>query len=602
MITAEYLQDISGFVELEVVTHFELALDTTTVERCDEIGKLMPTLSNLRFIPSVSDQLLPSIVNDESEDETSNVGTVYSNIPRITSLGTKLTNLKVLWISRCQVKDLRGIQFSPALQELYASFNQISSLDPLGALQQTLEICDLEGNNITSIDSVLHNFGNSRDMVSGAMSNSSLLSKRLNRDSGGQSNSSPLRTLTVSGNPFAFQNSQYRIEILRHLPHLQLLDDMDVQPDELSSALCLQNSSLAAPAQQPPIKATPQHFDPQGEASLLYSSLQRNMHDPLKSMMDTQHRDLRSRQTASSAIGGSRAGGPRSTPPQKNSTEPSSTLTQSRAVFRGGLVRSLREAASSQPASACSTPPALEQIVKEQSSNISAPTTPKSDERGFTPTPPRRGDEKSSRPLDEILAHELSVHDPLVNICDDDDDDEPYCSGSVASTTDTVGNKKIVRMPRPQSTLLADGFREMYNKKGVTLIFDGEEEGVSPLPNDGVDVDLDKLFEEVENGPSQTPKSVSPTPSNDNQRSTHLLSSTDILVELQREKAKTAKVVLESALFESTAQHINQRPEGCSPRRKVFRNSDDTPEATGYETISMDDLGDDDGATFDEVM
>ena len=613
MITAEYLQDLSGFVELEVVTHFELGLDAVNVERCDEIGKLMPTLTHLKFIPSVADQLLPSTVYDDDaeEDETSNVGTVYSNIPRIACLGTKLSNLKVLWISRCQVKDLRGLQFSPVLQELYASFNQISCLDPLGALQQTLEVCDLEGNNITDIDSVLHNFGNSRDIVSGAMNSSSLLSKRLNRDGGSQSNTSPLRTLTVSGNPFAFKNSQYRIDILRHLPHLQLLDDTDVQPDELSSALCLQSTPSATAQSAPPPRkgsASAQHFDPQGEASLLYTSLQRNMHDPLKSMMDTQHRDLKSRQTASSAVGGSRAG-PRNTPPQKNSVvEPSSTLTQSRAVFRGGLVRSLREAASSQPASTCSTPPAMEQVVKQQSfSNASTPATPKSAEKGFSPSPPRRDGEKVSRELDEILSHELSVHDPLANICGDDDDDDDF--EQTTSTSNLESDNKIVRMARPQSTLLADGLREMYTKKGVRLIFDGEEESTSPIPQTPKEdeEDLDKLFDEVENGPSQTPREVSPTPSQEqhNQPSTHILSSADILVEMQREKAKTAKVILESALFETTTQsRSHHRPDGVSPRTKVFRSSDNSnsePQA-GYETISMDDLGDDGGATFDEVM
>lgn len=563
------------------------------MERVDDIGRLLSGLTHLKILPSVADQLLPpNLFEEDGETDTpkSNVASVYSNIPRIEVMGTKMTNLKVLWISRCQVKDLRGIQFSPSLQELYASFNQISCLDPLGALQHTLEVCDLEGNRIKSIEDVLHNFGNSHDNVTGAMS--SLLSKRLIRDSHATSNS-PLRTLTVSGNPFTFENHGYRVEILRHLPHLQLLDDTDVRPDELSSALSLpQAGSSSSDATTKRTTQTLRHVDPSGEASLLYSSLQRNMFDPLKSMLDMQHRDLRSRQTASSAVGGSRSQESRAT--QKAPVaEPTLAQSKGKAVFRGGLVRSLREAASSQPASTCSTPPAEILAQKHNPSDLHPQV-----KSSFTPSPPRAKDDSDTPPLDEILSRELTLNDDLANICNGDDDVD------IESEVRRETGCNTVRIPQPQSALLEKGLIAMYHKKGITVIFDTNDE--SPLPsrpecNEKFEDDLDRMLDEVENGPSPTPTKQAASSELADEDSHHpfqLLSSADILVEMQREKAKTAKAVLESALYD------HSRGNGVSPRSKIFASGGEEKSPSrpsGYEAVTFDDLGDD-TATFDEVM
>ena len=75
-------------------------------------------------------------------------------------LGTTLTNLTILWMSRCGLADLDGISSlnhirvsyvcfgrnvqSFIYQELYVSFNSITECSPLTMLDK-LEVIDLEG-------------------------------------------------------------------------------------------------------------------------------------------------------------------------------------------------------------------------------------------------------------------------------------------------------------------------------------------------------------------------------------------------------------------------------------------------------------------------
>jgi Leucine-rich repeat (LRR) protein len=78
---------------------------------------------------------------------------VDSYIPLIRDLGSKFDNVTILWLSRCQIRELDGIASFTNLKELYISYNEISELEDLSRLEY-LEVVDLEGNEIRSLDQV----------------------------------------------------------------------------------------------------------------------------------------------------------------------------------------------------------------------------------------------------------------------------------------------------------------------------------------------------------------------------------------------------------------------------------------------------------------
>ena len=51
--------------------------------------------------------------------------------------------MTVLWMARCDLKDLEGLGSLSALKELYLAFNQVTELDTISMLEN-LEILDLE--------------------------------------------------------------------------------------------------------------------------------------------------------------------------------------------------------------------------------------------------------------------------------------------------------------------------------------------------------------------------------------------------------------------------------------------------------------------------
>ncbi|KAH8611598.1 hypothetical protein ERJ75_000955800 [Trypanosoma vivax] len=72
-----------------------------------------------------------------------------SRIPQLRLLGKNYLSLKRLWISNSQLQTFSGIgTCAPVLEELYASFNYVSDITPLLDLSMTLEVVDLEGNDI----------------------------------------------------------------------------------------------------------------------------------------------------------------------------------------------------------------------------------------------------------------------------------------------------------------------------------------------------------------------------------------------------------------------------------------------------------------------
>ncbi|XP_055987573.1 leucine-rich repeat-containing protein 56 [Sorex fumeus] len=136
-----------------------------------------------------------------------------SRLGSVRDLGTSLGHLQVLWLARCGLSDLDGIGSFPALKELYVSYNDISDLSPL-CLLETLEVLDLEGNSVEELGQVryLH------------------LCPRL-------------AMLTLEGNPVCLrpgpgpaaqppQQYNYRAEVRRLLPQLQVLDEVPATQTE----------------------------------------------------------------------------------------------------------------------------------------------------------------------------------------------------------------------------------------------------------------------------------------------------------------------------------------------------------------------------------
>ncbi|NXY81933.1 LRC56 protein, partial [Alcedo cyanopectus] len=121
----------------------------------------------------------------------------------IRDLGTTLSHLEVLWMTRCGLPDLDGISSCSSLKELYIAYNNISDLSQLIWLDH-LQILDLEGNNIEDINQ-MHYLG--------------LCSK--------------LSHLTVEGNLICLKPNaespeepdyNYRAEVKKLIPHLEYLD------------------------------------------------------------------------------------------------------------------------------------------------------------------------------------------------------------------------------------------------------------------------------------------------------------------------------------------------------------------------------------------
>lgn len=68
-------------------------------------------------------------------------------------LGTSWHNLTILWIIRTGLNSLDGITALGNLRELYAAFNNVKELSSL-MCHDTLEILDLEGNDVSNWDEV----------------------------------------------------------------------------------------------------------------------------------------------------------------------------------------------------------------------------------------------------------------------------------------------------------------------------------------------------------------------------------------------------------------------------------------------------------------
>ena len=143
----------------------------------DHIGELLPNLLKLRL--------------------------VQSTVPSFRDMGTKLRNLRVLWMSRCGVNDLSGISGLPKLEELYLSFNDVRYLEDL-SMHDNIQVLDLEANQVQDFDQLDH-LGSCQK----------------------------LNCLTLSGCPLStsiggISESDYRVKVLEKIPGLECLDDAEV--------------------------------------------------------------------------------------------------------------------------------------------------------------------------------------------------------------------------------------------------------------------------------------------------------------------------------------------------------------------------------------
>ncbi len=75
-----------------------------------------------------------------------------SLVPSFRCFAPHFPTLKVLKLCNCGLNDLDGICTTvPMLEELYASFNAIASLEPLALGHDYLAVLDLEGNSLADM-------------------------------------------------------------------------------------------------------------------------------------------------------------------------------------------------------------------------------------------------------------------------------------------------------------------------------------------------------------------------------------------------------------------------------------------------------------------
>ncbi|GIL85203.1 hypothetical protein Vretimale_10809 [Volvox reticuliferus] len=166
-----YLQQLAGVERLEDATSLQLVVNTAAGGSVAHLGGTLPNLIELNLNGSTIDSLR--------------------------DLGTGFQLLQVLWVSRCGLKALDGLNGLPSLRELYAAYNDITDLQPVDSCQH-LEILDVECNCIPDTDAVLY-----------------------------LASCSNLQTLTLAGNPAA-EKQGYRHYVCAVLPSLHFLDDEPV--------------------------------------------------------------------------------------------------------------------------------------------------------------------------------------------------------------------------------------------------------------------------------------------------------------------------------------------------------------------------------------
>ncbi|KAJ3175980.1 hypothetical protein HDU87_005645 [Geranomyces variabilis] len=193
-LSSEKLMTLTGAQDLTNVHLLEMKVDVRKTS-LGSLGKLLPELEHLKL---------------------SN-----SHIPAIRDIGSGFHNLTVLWMARCELSDLDGIDSMSCLEELYLAYNEISDLSTLSMLE-SLQILDLEGNAIDDFEQIEY-LG-----LCGT-----------------------LRQLTVAGNPLwnasdmgVEREADVRQQLCAALPQLELLDDVPVGQTAPSAKIQTQKQRL----------------------------------------------------------------------------------------------------------------------------------------------------------------------------------------------------------------------------------------------------------------------------------------------------------------------------------------------------------------------
>ncbi|KAK7121179.1 hypothetical protein R3I93_022312 [Phoxinus phoxinus] len=183
-LSPEKLKTLSGSENLQEVKSLEMCVDTRQ-DTLDNFGIYLPNLTQLKMNNSL--------------------------ISSVRDLGTSLSLLQVLWLSRCGLTDLEGLPALASLKELYVAYNSISDLTPVSMLEH-LELLDLEGNDVGDLAQL---------MYLGCCGK--------------------LRTLSLEGNPVCTCPSpgtsevldySYRSAVREMIPQLSYLDDVPAEEDK----------------------------------------------------------------------------------------------------------------------------------------------------------------------------------------------------------------------------------------------------------------------------------------------------------------------------------------------------------------------------------
>jgi Leucine-rich repeat (LRR) protein len=129
-----------------------------------------------------------------------------SYISSLRDLGTTFYRLEVMWLVKTHLRELDGLSGFPSLKELYAAFNAVQNLSGV-LLNNSLEVLDLEGNEIADMDELSY--------MSGCDS---------------------LYALTLEGNPIS-REVRYRERVFEVLPQLMTLDEMTREQATLEESL-----------------------------------------------------------------------------------------------------------------------------------------------------------------------------------------------------------------------------------------------------------------------------------------------------------------------------------------------------------------------------
>jgi Leucine-rich repeat (LRR) protein len=70
-------------------------------------------------------------------------------------IGTSFRFVRILYLARCELKEIQGILAFEQLEELYISYNCIEELFDIGFLEH-LSVLDMEGNNVKALDQIYY--------------------------------------------------------------------------------------------------------------------------------------------------------------------------------------------------------------------------------------------------------------------------------------------------------------------------------------------------------------------------------------------------------------------------------------------------------------